>query len=109
MKTLKIVGIALLFAIFAIAVASNARGDISAETISWTTKAPMPTSRWGAGAAAVGGKIYVVGGSHGTASLNTKNEMYDPFQPGARNSPSQWSMRKCTLSGVPIPTRRKRQ
>lgn len=42
----------------------------------WETKSPMPTGRHSMAAAAVGGKIYVVGG-HGGGHLQTV-EQYDP-------------------------------
>ncbi len=46
----------------------------------WTQKAEMPTKRSNFGAAAVDGKIYVVGGYINTASWNTTTAMeeYDP-------------------------------
>jgi len=43
---------------------------------SWTIKAVMPTARFGLSAAAVGGKLYAVGGFD-TAN-SSKNEEYDP-------------------------------
>ena len=43
---------------------------------SWSTKAAMPTARYGLSAAAVGGKLYAVGGNN-VSNLNT-NEEYDP-------------------------------
>src|SRR5438034_966710 len=44
---------------------------------SWTTKAPMPTARFGLGAAAVNGVLYAVGGANGGGDLATV-EAYDP-------------------------------
>lgn len=43
----------------------------------WTTKAPMPTARNALAAAAVGGKIYAIGGWTGTENT-PKVERYDP-------------------------------
>src|SRR5439155_601932 len=43
----------------------------------WTTKAPMPTARCGLAAAAVGGKIYAIGGGNDNGNLNVVEE-YDP-------------------------------
>lgn len=48
-------------------------------TNAWTTKAPMPTARFGMALEVVDGKIYAIGGqaSSGTATLSTV-EVYDP-------------------------------
>ncbi|MCX5785104.1 MAG: hypothetical protein NTX59_05405 [Elusimicrobia bacterium] len=43
----------------------------------WTTKAAMPTARYGLAAGVIGGKLYVVGGSVSGGMGNT-NEEYDP-------------------------------
>lgn len=60
----------------------------------WRTRASMPTPRFEAGAAAVNGKIYVIGGFSGSALTTT--EAYDPVtdtwtprtdMPTARRSP----------------------
>jgi len=60
-------------------------------TGSWTVKASMPTARWGPGAAAAGGKLYVFGGARSSAEFFDVLEIYDP----ATNS---WS----TGSSMPI-------
>ena len=44
---------------------------------SWTTKTAMPTARRMLAAATVGGKIYAIGGTNGTA--RNQNEEYDPI------------------------------
>jgi uncharacterized protein (TIGR03437 family) len=59
---------------------------------SWSLGTPMPTPRSGPFTAAVGGKIYVIGGENNNAALNV-NEIYNP----ATNS---WS------TGAPMPTAR---
>ncbi|MFC1627656.1 Kelch repeat-containing protein [Gemmatimonadota bacterium] len=47
-------------------------------TDTWTAKAPMPTKRWGSGAAAVNGKLYVFGGVQSTKFFFNIMEIYDP-------------------------------
>jgi N-acetylneuraminic acid mutarotase len=44
----------------------------------WTTKASMPTARWGAAAGVIDGKLYVAGGRGANYSELTAMEMYDP-------------------------------
>ena len=46
----------------------------------WVTKAPMPTARFGAGAASVNGIVYVIGGdvSYYGCAFTGANEAYDP-------------------------------
>lgn len=39
----------------------------------WTTYAPMPTARWGAGCVEAGGRLYVISGNS-----STNNEVYNP-------------------------------
>ena len=63
----------------------------SADT-AWTSMANMPTARAGLGVAVVNGKIYAIGGTDGSSSLNT-NEQYNP-------STNQWT------SETPMPTAR---
>jgi N-acetylneuraminic acid mutarotase len=46
-------------------------------TKTWTAKAPMPTARYGLGAAAIDGVIYAIGGL-GNSELWSVNEAYDP-------------------------------
>lgn len=46
-------------------------------TAIWTTKAAIPTARYGAAAALVGSKIYVIGGMIGDGSISTAVEAYD--------------------------------
>lgn len=59
--------------------------------VSWETKASMPTPRYDLGVAAVGGKLYAIGGSSG--SVRTSNEVYDP-------ATDRWTAR------APLPTAR---
>jgi N-acetylneuraminic acid mutarotase len=49
-------------------------------TDTWTTKAPMPTARWGIynGTGVVNGIIYAIGGTGSTPVPLNKNEAYDP-------------------------------
>jgi len=47
-------------------------------TNSWSTQTPMPTPRYGAAAAALNGKIYVLGGRNGTANTLSTVEEFDP-------------------------------
>jgi N-acetylneuraminic acid mutarotase len=58
----------------------------------WRARAPMPTSRSGIAAAALGGKIFVFGGESPAGTFN-QNESYDP----AADSWTTWS---------PMPTAR---
>jgi N-acetylneuraminic acid mutarotase len=44
----------------------------------WTTKASMPTARWGAAGGVIDGKLYVAGGRGTDPSALTTMEMYDP-------------------------------
>ncbi|MDE2292523.1 MAG: hypothetical protein KGL53_10615, partial [Elusimicrobia bacterium] len=44
----------------------------------WTARAPMPTARYGLAAAAVGGKLYAVGGNASSSSYLATDEQYDP-------------------------------
>ena len=48
---------------------------------SWHTVMPMPTARSGPAAAAVGGRIYAVGGSIEPCSATGANEVYLPGVP----------------------------
>jgi hypothetical protein len=59
---------------------------------SWSIGTSMPTPRMGAFTAAVGGKVYVIGGMNNNAALSV-NEIYNP----ATNT---WS------TGAPMPTAR---
>ncbi|MFC1522829.1 fibronectin type III domain-containing protein, partial [Elusimicrobiota bacterium] len=74
---------------------SAANEEYDPVTGDWATRASMPTARYGAGAASVGGKIYVAGGSEDNSVSFTVNELYDP----ATNA---WT----TIA--PIPTARKK-
>ena len=58
----------------------------------WTTKASMPTPRWGAAAGVIDGKLYVAGGRGADLSVLSTMEMYDP----ASNS---WGGRAKMLTG----------
>ena len=49
---------------------TNGGGTTGGGGSEWTTKASLPTARWGATASALGGKIYVFGGHDGTTVLN---------------------------------------
>ncbi len=44
----------------------------------WTYREPMPTKRWGAGAAALNGKLYVFGGAQSSKIFYDILEIYDP-------------------------------
>ena len=44
----------------------------------WTTKAPMPTARYGFAAAVVNNKIYAIGGYTDQGLITNLNEEYDP-------------------------------
>jgi len=57
----------------------------------WTTKARMPTARWGAAGGVIDGKLYVAGGRGTGPSPLTTMEMYDP----ATNS---WAVRAKMLT-----------
>ncbi len=57
----------------------------------WTIKAPMPTPRSMLAAAAIGGKLYAVGGDNGSTSFDTL-EVYDP-------ATDTWAT-KASMSGV---------
>jgi N-acetylneuraminic acid mutarotase len=58
----------------------------------WTTKASMPTARWGAASGVIDGKLYVAGGRGADLSVLSTMEMYDP----ASNS---WGVRAKMLTG----------
>jgi N-acetylneuraminic acid mutarotase len=47
-------------------------------TNTWTTKAPMPTPRFGLGTSAVNGKIYAIGGGSTNSEALAVVEEYDP-------------------------------
>jgi DNA-binding CsgD family transcriptional regulator/N-acetylneuraminic acid mutarotase len=59
---------------------------------SWTTLQPKPTAVKAAGAAVLGGKVYVPGGQQADNSLSNKLEVYDPLT-------DQWE----TKASLPIP------
>lgn len=65
--------------------------ELDTATMAWTTKAPMPTARFAAGASVLGGRIYVMGGSSASASAVSTVEIYDP-------QTDSWSI------GEPMPT-----
>lgn len=46
-------------------------------TGTWTTLAPLPSAVWGAAAAAVLGKIYVIGGFTGDTATTATNKVYE--------------------------------
>jgi N-acetylneuraminic acid mutarotase len=66
-------------------------GAVTAGNV-WLPLAPMPTGRGGLAAAAVNGLIYAIGGSNGSADVNTV-EVYNP-------STNSWS------TAAPMPTAR---
>src|ERR1039458_3120277 len=65
--------ICLLFAGFSFArpIARKLPGD-------WSLKAPLPTKRFEVGVAALGGKLYVIGGESNGNAATTLNTVYDP-------------------------------
>jgi hypothetical protein len=77
--TLAIIALALTL-VFPLTVTAQTGSSQTVTESSWVDKAPLPTARAYAGAAAVDGKIYVVGGR--TERIPTygfgANEMYDP-------------------------------
>jgi hypothetical protein len=54
----------------------------------WRTLAPMPTPRSEVAVAAVGGKIYVIGGFEGDGSTSDAVEVYDPATDTWTQAPS---------------------
>ncbi|HEX7926605.1 MAG TPA: kelch repeat-containing protein, partial [bacterium] len=56
---------------------SNAVEAFDPLTGQWQRLAPLPTARWQAGAAEVGGKVYVIGGRTGKNDLSDVVEAYD--------------------------------
>jgi N-acetylneuraminic acid mutarotase len=44
----------------------------------WTTKASMPTARWGAAGGVIDGMLYVAGGRGTDPSARSTMEVYDP-------------------------------
>jgi N-acetylneuraminic acid mutarotase len=69
----------------------------------WVMKAPMPTARLGAAAAAIGTKIYVVGGYNAAGLLNV-NEIYDTvantWSTGAAMPTARWSLAAASVNGI---------
>ncbi|MDY0152619.1 MAG: LuxR C-terminal-related transcriptional regulator, partial [Candidatus Cloacimonas sp.] len=57
---------------------SDALERYSNTTNSWSKLQPKPTAVSGAGAAVLGGKVYVPGGQQANNSLSNKLEVYDP-------------------------------
>ncbi len=79
-----------MFIAFSFALSSNS----FAQEGKWTTKADMPTARYGLSTSVVNGKIYAIGGREGMQTFSTVEE-YDPAtdtwtrkadMPTARNS-----------------------
>jgi N-acetylneuraminic acid mutarotase len=58
--------------------ASWARSQTSAAKGTWSTNASLPTKRFEVGAAALGGKIYVIAGESNGIQATTLNTEYDP-------------------------------
>ena len=57
-------------------------------TNTWASKQPMPTKRWGAGAAALNGKLYVFGGAQSSKVFFNIMEIYDPATNSWSDGPS---------------------
>ena len=57
-------------------------------TDTWASKASMPTARWGPGAAALNGKLYVFGGAQSSAVFFDILEIYDPATNSWSTGPS---------------------
>ncbi len=55
----------------------NTNEEYDPSTDSWTSKAPMPTARYGPSVVAFNGVVYAIGGYASPASLGT-NEAFDP-------------------------------
>jgi N-acetylneuraminic acid mutarotase len=69
----------------------------------WSTGAAMPTARLAPAAAAIGTKIYVVGGYNGTAVLSV-NEIYDTvanmWSTGAPMPTARWALAAASVNGI---------
>ena len=62
-----------------LAVCLGSRADLEAAESSWSTKAPMPTARFGLTTSVVDGKIYAVGGGDSAYKPYLPDvEIYDP-------------------------------
>ena len=55
----------------------NTLEEYDPTTNQWTRRSPMPTARYGLGLAAIGGRLYAVGGSTNGGQVGTL-EVYDP-------------------------------
>lgn len=65
----------------------------------WASKAPMPTSRAGAAAGVLTGKVYVLGGGTGSGIFSTV-EAYDPASNSWTTEPSMPGVRQFLAAGV---------
>ena len=65
----------------------------------WSTKAPMPTARWGAIAGVVDGKLYVIGGVDSSGILDVV-EVYDPVTNSWSTKASMPTTRYSAVAGV---------
>jgi N-acetylneuraminic acid mutarotase len=79
--------------------ASNRLVSYDPVTNQWTTLAPMPTARYGAGAGVIGGKLYVVGGYAGSGATNAV-EAYDPRTNQWSTLPTALTPRYFTVADV---------
>ena len=84
------------------ATASTEEYDPATDT--WTTKADMPTARWGSSASVVNGKIYVFGGTvGGTERVFSTVEEYDPatdtWKTKADMPTARWSLSTSVVNG----------
>lgn len=68
----------------------------------WTTKAPMPTPRWGLSAGVVNGTVYALGGVpvSATCSFLGTNEAYDPTTDTWTSKASMPTARESLAAGV---------
>jgi hypothetical protein len=74
-------------------------------TNQWTSRAPLPRSRWGGAGVALGGKLYVIGGTtsgdDGTWRAVRTTSVYDPVTntwTNKRPMPTAWS----GIGGSPV-------
>ncbi len=68
----------LIFSVASCVIAAKPVSEATPVENSWTTKAPMPTTRDWLGVAAVNGKIYAIGGASPSGAPVSTNEAYNP-------------------------------